>query len=61
MEYSDIKRSYSHLSTEELRDEIALRSEHRYRTRNVGASGCMIDAWVLTACSELLRERGETA
>lgn len=59
MEYEKILRSYSHLTNDELRLEIKLRSAHRYNTRMVGAEGCMVDAYVLRACRELLDRRGK--
>lgn len=57
MTYERIKRSYSHLSSEELRKEISERSRRRYNTHKVGAADCMIDSWVLRACNEILNER----
>lgn len=59
MEYMDIKRRYNRLSSEDLRREILDRSRSRYNTRKVGAADCMIDSWVIGACREILKERGE--
>lgn len=54
MTYEMILRRYSHLTDDELRQEIQIRSQRRYDTRMVGADGCMTDAWVIRACKELL-------
>ena len=54
MDYERLKRSYSHLTDDELRREIKDRSARRYDTRMVGADGCMTDALVLQVCRELL-------
>lgn len=59
MEYMDIKRRYNRLSSDDLRREILDRSRSRYNTRKVGAADCMIDSWVIGACREILKERGE--
>lgn len=54
MNYEHIKRSYSHLTDAELKKELHDRTVRRYDTHKVGADGCMIDAWVIRACRELL-------
>lgn len=57
MDYAWIKRSYSHLTNDELQQELHDRAARRYDTRKVGADSCMTDAWVLRACREILKER----
>ena len=57
MTYEMILKSYSHLTDEELKQEIQDRSSRRYDTHKTGADGCMTDAWVLRACRELLDTR----
>lgn len=59
MTYEMILKRYSHLSDDELRQEIKDRTARRYSTSMVGADGCMIDADVLRACRELLDRRGK--
>lgn len=59
MEYMEIKRRYNQLSSEDLKREIRDRGRRRYNTRKVGTADCMIDAWVIKACQEILKERGE--
>ncbi len=59
MEYMEIKRRYNRLSSEELKCEIRDRGRRRYNTRKVGAADCMIDAWVIRSCREILKERGD--
>lgn len=58
MTYEMILKRYNHLTDDELREEIRLRSTHRYDTRMVGADGCATDANVIRACRELLDTRG---
>ena len=59
MECMEIKRRYNRLSSEDLKCEIHDRGRRRYSTRKVGAADCMIDAWGIKACREILKERGE--
>lgn len=54
MTYEMILRRYNHLTDDELRQEIRIRSQRRHDTRMVGADGCMTDAYVIQACKELL-------
>lgn len=61
MNYEHIKRSYSHLTDAELKEELHDRTARRYSTNKVCADGCMIDAWVIRACRELLDSRGTLA
>lgn len=58
MSYEGIKRTYSHLTNEELQQELKDRTARRYDTHKVGSAGCMVDAWVIRVCKELLTERG---
>ena len=57
MTYEMILKRYSHLSDDELRQEIKDRTARRYSTSMVGSDDCMIDANVLRACRELLDSR----
>ncbi len=57
MTYFDIKRRYSHLTPDELKRELEYRTTRRNSTHMVGAGECMINAYIVKACRELIDEQ----
>lgn len=57
MTYFDIKRRYSHLAPDELKRELEYHTTRRNSTHMVGAEECMISAYIVMACHELINEQ----
>lgn len=59
MSFEEIKKRYSYLSAAELEQELKERTTRPCRTSTwmAGADCCMLNAYVVRACREILAER----
>ena len=57
MSFEEIKKRYGRLSSAEIENELKYRTARKRGSYMVGSADCMIDAYVVRACREILAER----